>query len=42
MLWWLNERDWFAVILRAVKVNIYPTKEQQQHLARAYGCVRWF
>ncbi|MBW4674388.1 MAG: transposase [Desmonostoc geniculatum HA4340-LM1] len=28
-------------MLRAVKVRIYPTKEQQQHIAQAFGCVRW-
>ena len=28
-------------MLRALKVRIYPTKEQQIHLAQAFGCVRW-
>jgi putative transposase len=28
-------------MLKAVKVRIYPTKAQQDHLARAFGCVRW-
>jgi putative transposase len=28
-------------MLRAVKVRIYPTIEQQGHLAQAFGCVRW-
>lgn len=28
-------------MLRAVKVRIYPTVEQQGHLAQAFGCVRW-
>lgn len=27
--------------MKAVKVQIYPTKDQQDHLARAFGCVRW-
>ncbi len=26
---------------KAVKVRIYPTIEQQSHLAQAFGCVRW-
>jgi putative transposase len=28
-------------VLKAVKVRIYPTIEQQSHLAQAMGCVRW-
>jgi putative transposase len=28
-------------VLKAVKVRIYPTIEQQSHLAQAFGCVRW-
>jgi putative transposase len=28
-------------VLKAVKVRIYPSKEQQSHLAQAFGCVRW-
>jgi len=28
-------------MLRAVKVRMYPTDEQQSHLAKAFGCVRW-
>ncbi len=28
-------------VLKAVKVRIYPNKEQQSHLAQAFGCVRW-
>ncbi|MEG4800557.1 RNA-guided endonuclease TnpB family protein [Microcoleus sp. ARI1-B5] len=28
-------------MLKAVKVRIYPSKEQQSHLAQAFGCVRW-
>lgn len=28
-------------MLSAVKVRIYPTDEQQAHLAQAFGCVRW-
>ena len=29
------------LVLKAVKVRIYPSKEQQSHLAQAFGCVRW-
>lgn len=29
------------VVLKAVKVRIYPSVEQQSHLAQAFGCVRW-
>lgn len=28
-------------MLKAVKVRIYPTQGQQEHLAQAFGCVRW-
>jgi putative transposase len=28
-------------MLKVVKVRIYPTHEQQAHLAQAFGCVRW-
>lgn len=28
-------------MLKAVKVRIYPTKSQQEHLVQAFGCVRW-
>ncbi|WP_448532698.1 RNA-guided endonuclease InsQ/TnpB family protein, partial [Parathermosynechococcus lividus] len=28
-------------MLRAVKVRLYPTIEQQTHLAQAFGCARW-
>jgi putative transposase len=28
-------------MLRATKVRIYPNKEQQTHLVKAFGCVRW-
>jgi putative transposase len=28
-------------VLKAVKVRIYPSIEQQSHLAQAFGCVRW-
>jgi putative transposase len=28
-------------VLKALKVRIYPTNEQQEHLKRAFGCVRW-
>ncbi|WP_293339177.1 helix-turn-helix domain-containing protein [Microcoleus sp. CAWBG58] len=30
-----------AIVLKAVKVRIYPTDIQQAHLAQAFGCVRW-
>ncbi|WP_293232601.1 MULTISPECIES: RNA-guided endonuclease TnpB family protein [unclassified Microcoleus] len=29
------------IVLKAVKVRIYPSVEQQSHLAQAFGCVRW-
>jgi putative transposase len=29
------------IVLKAVKVRIYPNTEQQSHLAQAFGCVRW-
>jgi putative transposase len=29
------------IVLKAVKVRIYPSIEQQSHLAQAFGCVRW-
>jgi putative transposase len=29
------------MVLKAVKVRIYPSEEQQSHLAQAFGCVRW-
>lgn len=29
------------IVLKAVKVRIYPNIEQQSHLAQAFGCVRW-
>lgn len=28
-------------MLTAVKARIYPTEEQQAHLQKAFGCVRW-
>ncbi|MBH8552664.1 helix-turn-helix domain-containing protein [Nostocaceae cyanobacterium CENA357] len=28
------------MVLKAVKVRIYPSQEQQSHLAQAFGCVR--
>ncbi|WP_448527826.1 RNA-guided endonuclease InsQ/TnpB family protein [Parathermosynechococcus lividus] len=28
-------------MLRALKVRLYPTIEQQTHLAQAFGCARW-
>jgi putative transposase len=30
-----------AVMLKAVKVRIYPSDEPQAHLAQAFGYVRW-
>jgi putative transposase len=30
-----------VIVLKTVKVRIYPTQEQQSHLAGAFGCVRW-
>jgi putative transposase len=29
------------IVLKAVKVRMYPSTEQQSHLAQAFGCVRW-
>ncbi|WP_306297120.1 RNA-guided endonuclease TnpB family protein [Nostoc sp. C057] len=29
-------------MLKAVKVRLYPTTEQQERLARSFGCVRWY
>ncbi len=29
------------IVLKAVKVRIYPSTEQQSHLAQAFGCVRF-
>jgi putative transposase len=29
------------IVLKAVKVRIYPNTLQQSHLAQAFGCVRW-
>jgi putative transposase len=28
-------------MLRAIKVRLYQTESQKQHLAQAFGCVRW-
>jgi putative transposase len=28
-------------MLRGIKVRVYPTESQKQHLAQAFGCVRW-
>jgi putative transposase len=28
-------------MLKAIKIRIYPTDEQQAHLTQAFGCVRW-
>lgn len=41
MLSWLYNRDKVPLMFKALKVRIYPTIEQQQHLAQAFGCVRW-
>ena len=29
-------------MLRAVKVRLYPNAEQKQHLAKSFGCARWY
>jgi putative transposase len=29
-------------VLKAVKVRLYPTIEQQETLARSFGCARWY
>ncbi|WP_414516722.1 RNA-guided endonuclease InsQ/TnpB family protein [Nostoc sp. PCC 9305] len=29
-------------MLKAVKVRLYPTTEQQERLARSFGCARWY
>ncbi len=29
-------------MLKAVKVRLYPTTEQQESLARSFGCARWY
>ena len=29
-------------MLKAVKVRLYPTIEQQERLARSFGCARWY
>ena len=29
------------IVLKTIKVRIYPSIEQQSHLAGAFGCVRW-
>jgi putative transposase len=41
MLSCFNKRDKGRVMLRAVKVRLYPSESQKQHLAQAMGCVRW-
>ena len=41
MLSCLSKRDKGRIMLRAVKVRLYPTESQKQHLAQAFGCVRW-
>jgi putative transposase len=35
------KRDKGRILLRAVKVRIYPTDVQKAHLVQAFGCVRW-
>ncbi len=30
-----------GIVLKAVKVRIYPSIEQQSHLVQAFGCARW-
>jgi putative transposase len=29
-------------VLKAVKVRLYPTPEQQVTLSRSFGCARWY
>ncbi|WP_460205751.1 helix-turn-helix domain-containing protein [Scytonema sp. NUACC21] len=29
-------------MLKAVKVRLYPTIEQQEALAKSFGCARWY
>ncbi|WP_414584908.1 RNA-guided endonuclease InsQ/TnpB family protein [Scytonema sp. PCC 10023] len=29
-------------MLKAVKVRLYPTTEQQENLAKSFGCARWY
>ena len=29
-------------MLQAVKVRLYPNTEQRQHLAKSFGCARWY
>ncbi len=31
-----------TIVLKTVKVRLYPTKQQKQYLAKSFGCVRWF
>lgn len=30
-----------GIVLKAVKVRIYPSIEQQSHLLQAFDCARW-
>ena len=31
-----------VIMLRAVKVRLYPNSEQRTHLAQSFGCARWY
>ncbi len=41
LLSYLTKRDKGRVMLRSLKIRLYPTEWQKQHLAQAFGCVRW-
>jgi putative transposase len=30
-----------TVVQRACRYRVYPTPEQEEQLARSFGCVRW-
>jgi len=30
------------IMITATRIRIYPTKEQEEKLAKAFGCARWF
>ena len=32
----------FLIMLKAVKVRLYPNSEQRNHLAQSFGCARWY
>ena len=31
-----------VIMLKAVKVRLYPNSEQKRHLAQSFGCARWY